>query len=187
MVSCLVFSFFLADRNELSFPGPLPPVDNEALKEKRVVSRDYRNRRIGDFLKELDLTEGRATGFPKIYREMERNESPSPVFITDKDKTSFLTVLPVHNLFLGAQEAEFSLSETEFSIIAVCADNPSSKSQIAAILKLSPQSGTLKRLLPKLVADGFLAYTIPDKPNSSAQKYKATRRAIDYIDRANMS
>mgnify|MGYP000849671075 FL=1 len=171
----------------LSFPGPLPPVDNEALKEKRVVSRDYRNRRIGDFLKELDLTEGRATGFPKIYREMERNESPSPVFITDKDKTSFLTVLPVHNLFLGAQEAEFSLSETEFSIIAVCADNPSSKSQIAAILKLSPQSGTLKRLLPKLVADGFLAYTIPDKPNSSAQKYKATRRAIDYIDRANMS
>lgn len=48
-------------------------------------------------------------------------------------------------------------------------------------------SGTLKRLLTKLITDGFLAYTIPDKPNSSAQKYKATRRAVDYIDRTNMS
>jgi len=171
----------------LSFPGPLPPVDNDALKQKRVVSRDYRNRRIGDFLKELDLTEGRATGFPKIYREMQRNESPSPNFITDKEKASFLAVIPVHSLFLGAEEGEFSLSETEYSIIAICAGNASSKSEIATTLKLSPQSGTLKRLLPKLVTEGFLAYTIPDKPNSSAQKYKATRRAIDYIDRSNMS
>ena len=171
----------------LSFPGPLPPVDSEALKEKRVVSRDYRNRRIGDFLKELDLTEGRATGLPKIYREMERNESPIPNFITDKEKTSFLAVLPIHDLFLGANESKFSLTETEFSIISICAKTPSSISEIASLLKLSPRSGTLKRSLPNLVAQGFLAYTVPDKPNSSAQKYKATRRAIDYIDRANMS
>jgi len=171
----------------LSFPGPLPPVDNKALKEKRVVSRDYRNRRIGDLLKELDLTEGRATGFPKIYREMERNESPLPLFVTEEEKTSFLAVLPVHNLFLGANEDEFFLSETSFAIITICADNPSSKSEIATTLKLSPQSGTLKRSLPKLVAEGFLAYTIPDKPTSSAQKYKATRRAIDYINRTNTS
>jgi len=29
------------------------------------VSRRYRNRRIGEFLKELNLTEGRSTGIPK--------------------------------------------------------------------------------------------------------------------------
>ena len=28
------------------------------------------NRRVGDFLKELQLREGRATGFPKIYKAM---------------------------------------------------------------------------------------------------------------------
>lgn len=169
----------------LSFPGPLPPVDNKALKGKRVVSRDYRNRRIGDFLKELDLTEGRATGLPKIYREMERNESPLPLFITDNEKVSFLAILPVHNLFLGADQNEFSLSETEFSIIVICTRKDSSKSEIASALKLSSQSGTLKRLLPKLISEGFLNYTIPEKPNSSAQKYKAARRAIDYLDRIN--
>lgn len=30
-----------------------------------VVCRRYRNRRIGEFLKELELTEGRSTGIPK--------------------------------------------------------------------------------------------------------------------------
>lgn len=152
-----------------------------------MVSRDYRNRRIGDFLKELGLTEGRATGFPKIYREMERNESPDPQFITDKDRTSFLAVLPIHRLFIGASAEDFTLTETEFSIISLCSRQNSSKSDIAEALGLSSQSGTLKRLLPKLVEEGFLVYTVPDKPNSSAQKYKATKRALNYIDRVNMS
>lgn len=80
----------------LSFPGPLPPVDNKMLKKKRIVSREYRNRRIGDFLKELQLTEGRATGFPKIYDSMKRNGSPEPRFQTDDDRTYFLALLPVH-------------------------------------------------------------------------------------------
>ncbi len=42
----------------------------------RAVSRRYRNRRIGEFLKELDMTEGRSTGIPKILKEMTNNGSP---------------------------------------------------------------------------------------------------------------
>jgi len=78
----------------LSFPGPVPPVDAKILKtQRRIISREYRNRRIGDFFKELNLTEGRATGFPTIYETMENNDSPKPVFETDDDRTYFLTVL----------------------------------------------------------------------------------------------
>lgn len=36
------------------------------------MNRRYRNLRIGEFLKELDLTEGRATGIPKILKVMAR-------------------------------------------------------------------------------------------------------------------
>lgn len=79
----------------LSYPGPVPPVDAQILQhQKRIVAREYRNRRIGDFLKELKLTEGRGTGFPAIYRSMNINGSPEPKFETDKDCTYFLTVLP---------------------------------------------------------------------------------------------
>ncbi|WP_134089822.1 RNA-binding domain-containing protein [Olivibacter sp. XZL3] len=79
----------------LSFPGPIPPVDVQILNhQRRIVARDYRNRRIGDFLKELDLTEGRGTGFPTIYRTMHKNGSPDPIFKTDGQSTHFLTILP---------------------------------------------------------------------------------------------
>ena len=78
----------------LSYPGPVPPVDAQILRnEERIVAREYRNRRIGDFLKELHLTEGRGTGFPTIYKAMRNNGSPDPVFKTDDHSTYFLTTL----------------------------------------------------------------------------------------------
>ena len=46
----------------LSFPGPLPPVDQKMLQGEKIIARDCRNSRLGDFLKELNLTEGRGTG-----------------------------------------------------------------------------------------------------------------------------
>lgn len=63
-----------------------------ALEGGLLVNRRYRNRRIGEFLKELDLTEGRSTGIPKILRNMAANGSPVPEFETDDD----LVCLPVH-------------------------------------------------------------------------------------------
>ena len=82
----------------LSFPGPVPPVNASILKtQKRIIAREYRNRRIGDFLKELRLTEGRGTGLPSIYKAMADNGSPIPVFETDAEATYFLVTLPAHS------------------------------------------------------------------------------------------
>ena len=84
---------------------PVPPVNASVLKtQKRTIARGYRNRRIGDFLKELRLTEGRGTGLPGIYKAMEDNGSPVPVFETDAEATYFLVTLPVH-LAVGNQES----------------------------------------------------------------------------------
>ena len=83
----------------LSFPGPMPPVDKQMLqKKKRIITREYRNRKLGDYFKELKLTEGRGTGLPIIYDSMEENGSPAPVFETDDDRSFFLCTLPVHPL-----------------------------------------------------------------------------------------
>jgi ATP-dependent DNA helicase RecG len=84
----------------LSYPGPMPPITNPDLQERRVVSRIYRNRRIGDFLKELDLTEGKSTGFPIIRDAMAANGSPDPVFYTDEQQLLFLVTFPCHPEFL---------------------------------------------------------------------------------------
>ncbi len=57
---------------------------------------ENRNRRIGDFLKELDLTEGRSTGISKVLKVMKENGSPPPEFETDGDRSYFLIRLPAH-------------------------------------------------------------------------------------------
>ena len=82
----------------LSFPGPMPPINQAMLKKQRVVARDYRNRKIGGFFKELKLTEGRGTGLPIIHSSMEENGSPPPIFETDENNVYFLCVLPAHPL-----------------------------------------------------------------------------------------
>ena len=90
----------LADRMEIiSHPGPDRSVTPEGLAQYRVFNRRYRNRRIGEFLKELHLTEGRNTGFMKILRATEKNGSPMPLFETDEYRSYFATTLFVHEAF----------------------------------------------------------------------------------------
>lgn len=100
------------DRIEIvSFPGPDRSVTIEGLKSYRVSNRRYRNRRIGDFLKELHLTEGRNTGFKKILNALEANGSPKPEFETDEDRSYFITRIFVHERFYEAEVDERKLSD----------------------------------------------------------------------------
>ena len=87
----------------VSYPGPDASIRIEALNSDKIVARRYRNRRIGEFLKELDLTEGRCTGIPKIRAAMEKNGSPPPRFSTDEGRTYFLVELPVHPQLPGCE------------------------------------------------------------------------------------
>lgn len=67
---------------------------------KRVRARRYRNRRLGDFLKELDLTEGRGTGIPTIKNELEKNGSDKACFDSDEERTFFFVSVPCHKDFV---------------------------------------------------------------------------------------
>lgn len=78
----------------------MPPLDNIKLQNYKFEVRKYRNRRIGEFLKELHLTEGRSTGIPTILREMEKNDSPKPVFETDEERSYFKTTFKINQKFI---------------------------------------------------------------------------------------
>ena len=64
-----------------------------------IRSRFYRNRRIGEFLKELDLAEGRNTGIGKIVRAMRENGSPDPEFFNPETRSFMTVILPIHEAF----------------------------------------------------------------------------------------
>lgn len=67
-------------------------------KGEYLKSRRYRNRRLGDFLKELELTEGRSTGVPTIQEKLTDNGSPRATFETTEERLAFLIHIPVHPL-----------------------------------------------------------------------------------------
>lgn len=80
-----------------SYPGPVPGVEAAHMEEGAPMPDvPARNRRIGEFLKELGLAEGRFTGLDKIRHAMAKNGSPPPRFEFDQTRTYFTTVLPAH-------------------------------------------------------------------------------------------
>ncbi len=86
-------------RNSLVFinhGGPDRSIQLQAFAQGVVRPRRYRNRRLGDFLKELGLTEGRATGVPTIHKALRDNGSPAPIFTTDDNRTYFEVELFIH-------------------------------------------------------------------------------------------
>lgn len=136
----------------LSFEGPMPPIKNIDLQKNRVITRQYRNRRIGDFLKELKYTEGRSTGFPKIYRELQTNGSPLPKFETDETNSYFLTTIYSHPLFI---EKERELNDREKVILDYCKE-PRSSREILTFVGVSYHSKNLKTIIAPLVESGLL-------------------------------
>ena len=81
----------------ISYPGPVPGIEARHLvPNAEVRAVPARNRRIGEFLKELRLAEGRLSGLPKVFQAMEANGSPVPRFDFDEQRTFFQATLPAH-------------------------------------------------------------------------------------------
>ena len=89
----------------LSYSGPDRSISMEDINEAKALrSRRYRNRRLGDFLKELNLTEGRATGIPTIQKKLRENGSPKAMIKTDEARTFFLIIIPCRKDFVQVDE-----------------------------------------------------------------------------------
>ncbi len=149
----------------LSYAGPDRSISAEAIKAARKLkARRYRNRRLGDFLKELDLTEGRATGIPTIQKALRDNGSASAVIETDDDRTYFLMTIPCREGFEGIDYAindkneaineniNENINEKELSLFVLIAQSPNIKRK--ELLKVpSISRPTMDRILKSLSSD----------------------------------
>lgn len=153
----------------LSFSGPNHTIPMKFVRTGRLLrSRRYRNRRLGEFLKELDLTEGRATGIPTIQDELRYNGSPQATIETDEARTYFLIDIPCHPNFIadrvvlnengvkdGVKDGVKELSEIHKLIIAEIQKSPNiTTSELAQ--KIDVKFRTLQRYIFQLKSLGVI-------------------------------
>ena len=176
----------------ISFNGVDPALKQTDFDKGRVRARRYRNRRIGEFLKELKLTEGRGTGIPTIIKAMKDNGSPAPIFDTNEpDRLSFITELPIHSAFHDqvndqvndqvSDEVSDQVSDqvsdeenTSVKILKYCVQAKSNTQIQENLLGLKKHNDNFKRYIEPLLEEGLLERTIPETPRSRNQKYKTT-------------
>jgi ATP-dependent DNA helicase RecG len=161
----------------LSFPGPDRSIRLEDFQAGRAVSRRYRNRRIGEFLKELDLTEGRSTGIPKILKVMAANGSPAPLFEPDDDRLSFVIRLPCHPLVVGEMtptEQVTAQVTREVQRLLGALVGEMSRQQLLDALGMTHREHFRSAFLKPALDAGVVGMTLTDKPNSRHQRYRRT-------------
>ena len=97
----------MPDRIEItSFPGFDRSITDQAIKKGDFRARIYRNRRIGDFLKELKLIEGRNTGFPNAKQSLMMNGSPDLVLDMNPERDYLSVSILIHPHFIEKKGKE---------------------------------------------------------------------------------
>lgn len=99
--------------------GPERSIHLDKFNLGQVRSRRYRNRRLGEFLKELKLTEGRATGIPTLLKALKDNGSSPPRFSTDEERSYFEVELFIHSEFAEKVSITIDLKQIEWDIKGV--------------------------------------------------------------------
>lgn len=186
-----------------SYPGPDRSVNLDDLQTGHGVTRRYRNRRIGEFLKELNLTEGRGTGIPKILRAIQKNGSPLPVFETDEDRTYFVARFPIHPKAIHRitkeeraepEEPGTKLAPSWHQVGTKLGLEPEEIMKVLNLCKSAPKLTDLmeafswsdrtkfrNKYLNPLIKEGLLEMTIPEKPQSSLQRYRLTAKGKEWL------
>ena len=166
----------------LSFSGPDRSISDESIKTLRMVASRYRNRRIGEFLKELHLIEGRNTGIPTMLDALEANGSSPPLFETDDDRSYFRVTFYVHEAFIAETiqpdtQARKRKKKTEIKadILVALKGEPKASQELAILVGYSThRSGAYLRIINELIDEGLIAFTNPDNPRDKNQRLYIT-------------
>ena len=166
----------------LSIPGPDRSISDEDLKRFHLVSKRYRNRRIGNFLKELQLAEGRNTGIPAIVEAMRNNGSEPPRFETDSERTYFSVILPVHPAFRNQPAAATQPTSKPAKAIRRTAveirtmvihqlevNGPMSLRELSKRLGYTKVTDTMGAVVKKLIEEKLIRLSDPEHPHSRNQ------------------
>lgn len=158
---------FFSDRLEIHSPGSL--YGRMTVEQLGHARPDLRNPALAVMTEVLVGAENRYSGIPTIRREMSAHNLPEPVF--ENRRNEFVVTL-----YNQVQEKPDQPSDPARTLLDFCKE-PRSRKEIAAFLGLKTASYATDRYIRPMLEQGMLEMTIPDKPKSTRQKYKAVNPA----------
>ncbi|MCT1526837.1 hypothetical protein M3B42_19750 [Sphingobacterium hotanense] len=88
-------------------------------------------------MKELDLTEGKATGIPIIKKSLLDNGSPEATFETNEDRSHFQVILRIHPEFAAVEDSLVKDDTVDDVVVegAIEGTRPDTKRKLAVLLQ----------------------------------------------------
>lgn len=139
-----------------SFPGFDTSITDENIADLNIRARIYRNRRIGDFLKELGFIEGRNTGFPNAIEALERNGSGQLKFEMDGERNFLSVTIPTHPYFANEGGSDTKDDAYTARILNALGSDALSKNQLAKKMGYKGITSKLSKTVDKMLADRIL-------------------------------
>ena len=148
------------NRLEVKNPGGL--YGRISVSQLGKTQPDTRNPVLATAMETLKLTENRYSGIPTIRYEMQKAGLRPPEFINKGGEFS----VTLYNAPYSARSGE----DVDEAILNFCL-TPRTRLEIANFLGVTTPTYAIKRYIKPLIESGNIGLTIPQKPNSSAQKY----------------
>jgi len=145
-----------------SFPGFDRSISDESIRNYDIRAKLYRNRRIGDFLKELKLIEGRNTGFPNAIKALRNNGSELPIFEMDEQRQYLSVTLKVHPYFSTVSKTNPKTEEYERSLKTCLKNRPMLLGELATAMGYKGITKKMRETVDKLLASGDLEWIVTE-------------------------
>ena len=204
---------FYDDRIQVDSPGLLLP--GMTTDTMRRVSR-LRNPALARVFREAGIMEQWGTGVQRVFEQVAEAGLPEPLIEEIQDRVRVTIYVPSHdparpsgsaNTGGGTDAAtgssvrvsksseqvtksseQVSKSSEQVALLrALAAGELRSRAELLTTIGLTDAYGNYRRHLLPLVEQGYLARTVPDKPNSRLQRYRITdagRARLASISRA---
>ncbi|MGO1263248.1 RNA-binding domain-containing protein [Corynebacterium variabile] len=180
---------FYDDRIQVDSPGLLLP--GMTVESMRRASR-LRNPSLARIFREAGIIEQWGTGVQRVFEQIAEAGLPEPRVEEVMDRLRFTVYVPSHapegpsatgeyqvntpseQCVSKSSEQVSKMSEQAQALLSLATDGPLSRAELLAGIDLSDAYGNYKRHLLPLIEGGYLARTIPEKPNSQNQRYLIT-------------
>lgn len=180
---------FYDDRIQVDSPGLLLP--GMTVESMRRASR-LRNPSLARIFREAGIMEQWGTGVQRVFEQIAEAGLPEPRVEEVMDRLRFTVYVPSHapegppaaGEYQGnapseqgaskSSEQVSKMSEQAQALLSLASEGPRSRAELLAGIDLSDAYGNYKRHLLPLIEGGYLARTIPEKPNSQNQRYRVT-------------